>query len=103
VKGVFMNNKIQEYLRIKREYEQLLKQPIGNRIKENGKLEQKIKKVFGKERSEQILTKSESFQHGDFERYESLKLSFHKLRDELEEIGMLEYDEYGNEILAKEQ
>ena len=93
-----MNNKVDEYLRLKEQYAQLLKQPIGNRIKEGGLLEQKIKQVFSNKRAEEILKRTENY---NFEEYQNVKNRLFALKQELEEEGILTYSEEGEEILAQ--
>jgi hypothetical protein len=92
-----MNNKVEEYLMLKEQYAQLLKQPIGNRIKEGGLLEQKIKQVFSNKRAEEVLKRTENY---NFEEYQNVKNRLFALKQELEEEGILTYSEEGEEILA---
>lgn len=93
-----MKNKVKEYIRLKERYAELLKQPIGNRIKKGGVLEEKIKQVFSEKRVKEILQRTENY---NFEEYQSIKSKLFALRQELEEQGVLIYSEEGEEILAE--
>ena len=88
--------KLAEYLRVKKQYEQFLKEPIGNRIKKEGLLEQKIKQVFSEKRANEILTRNNNY---NFEEYQNVKNRLFALRQELEEKGIISYDEGGWEII----
>lgn len=88
--------KLAEYLRVKKQYEQFLKEPIGNRIKKEGLLEQKIKQVFSEKRANEILTRNNNY---NFEEYQNVKNRLFALRQELEEKGIISYDEEGREII----
>lgn len=88
--------KLAEYLRVKKQYEQFLKEPIGNRIKKEGLLEQKIKQVFSEKRANEILTRNNNY---NFEEYQNVKNRLFALRQELEEKGIISYDEEGGEII----
>ena len=88
--------KLAEYLRVKKQYEQFLKEPIGNRIKKEGLLEQKIKQVFSEKRANEILTRNNNY---NFEEYQNVKNRLFALRQELEEKGIISYDEEGMEVI----
>lgn len=88
--------KLAEYLRVKKQYEQFLKEPIGNRIKKEGLLEQKIKQVFSEKRANEILTRNNNY---NFEEYQNVKNRLFALRQELEEKGIISYDEEGREVI----
>ena len=88
--------KIAEYLKLKKQYQEFLKQPIGNRIKEGGLLEKRIKEVFSNKRSKEILERNNNY---NFEEYQNVKNRLFALRQELEEKGIISYDEEGGEII----
>lgn len=86
--------KLNEYLSLKEQYKELRKQPVGNRIKKNGLLEQRIKEKFN--RSEEILKRTTDY---DYEKYSTIKNRLCALRNELEEEGIISYTEEGEEVI----
>lgn len=81
-----MDNRLNEYLNLKSQFKELKKQPVGNRVKKGGLLENKIKKVFSEQRAEEILTRTSDY---NFESYEALKKRFYNLKKSLEEEGLI--------------
>lgn len=87
-------DKLNEYLTLKKQYQELRKQPVGNRIKKNGLLEQRIKEKFN--RSEEILQRTDEY---DYDKYNSIKNRLQALKNELEEEGVISYTEEGEEVI----
>jgi len=86
--------KLNEYVALKEQYKELKKQPIGNRIKKGGLLEQRIKEKFN--RSEEILQRTDEY---DYDKYNSIKNRLCTLKNELEEEGIISYTEEGEEVI----
>lgn len=86
--------KLNEYLTLKKQYQELRKQPIGNRIQKGGLLEQRIKEKFN--RSEEILKRTDDY---NYEKYNTIKNRLCTLRNKLEEEGIISYTEEGEEIV----
>lgn len=93
-----MQEKLEKYLNLKERVKEMKKQPIGNRIKKNGRLENGIKKVFKQERAEQILTRTEDY---SFEEWENISEEYYKLRKELMNAGVVYHDEDGWEVVKR--
>jgi len=63
------------------DYEKLLQQPIGNRIKKGSLLESKIREKLPN-RADQILHRTAEY---NFEEYQKVKNKVYQLRNEVEE------------------
>ena len=74
------------------------KEPIGNRIKKGGILEQRIKEAFNSKRVEQILKRTDKY---TFNQWNTLKTEFVKLRNELEENNIITYNEEDEEVISQ--
>jgi len=90
---------ISKYLDLKKQYQEIRNKPIGNRIKPNGLLEQKIKKVFRSERAKEILTREKDYTMNDYENYSKITSELKEMRELLEDKRILTYDNEGNEII----
>jgi len=90
-----LKTKVKRYMELKEILQKMRKEPIGNRIKKGGILEQRIKKVFPK-RANQILKRTDSY---TFDQWDMLKTEFVKLRNELEERNIITYNEEYEEII----
>ncbi len=88
-----MNQKIKKYYELKNQLSELHKNPIGNRIKPGGNLEQKIREKFSNSRTKDILQRTEGFSISDYNSWRQLKYEYSTLCRELEGLGILVYDE----------
>lgn len=95
-----MTEKLVRYKELKEQLKVYQKRPTGDRIKPGGLLEQRIKIVFNKERAEKILKRSEGFTLSDFEEWEKIRREYYTLKRELEESGIITYNEEGEEIIT---
>lgn len=92
-----MQEKLKRYLELKKEIKKLKNQPIGNRIRKNGNLENRIKEVYKNERAEQILTRTEEY---NYKEYESISEEYHGLRKELINARIVTYNNEGREVIT---
>ena len=92
---------ISKYFDLKKEYSVIREKPIGNRIKPNGLLEQKIKKVFKPERAKEILTREKSYTMNDYENYSKITNELKEMRELLKDKKILTYDDEGNETIHR--
>lgn len=92
-----MQEKLKRYLELKKEIKKLKNQPIGNRIRKNGNLENRIKEVYKNERAEQILTRTEEY---NYKEYESISEEYHDLRKELINARIVTYNNEGREVIT---
>ena len=90
---------ISKYLDLKKQYQGIRNKPIGNRIKPNGLLEQKIKKVFRSERAKEILTREKGYTMQDYDNYSKLTNELKKIKRILEDKKIITYDDEGSEII----
>ncbi len=88
-----MEQKIKRYYELKDQLTELLKNPIGNRIKPGGNLEQKIREKFSNSRAKDILQRTNGFTESDYNNWRQLKNEYSTLCRELEGLGILVYDE----------
>ena len=94
-----MQVKLNRYLEIKKQLTEYRKRPIGDRIKTNGCLENRIKQVFNSNRSEQILTRSKDFTSDMWEQWDELRTEESELREELENAEIILYTDEGDEVI----
>jgi len=94
-----ISQKVKRYNELKKDLQEYGKKPIGDRIKQGGLLEQRIKEKFNKETSEKVLTRSEGFNNTDFDKWNKTRREYETLCEELEEIGVLIYDDEGDECI----
>lgn len=96
-----IEQKVKRYYELKEELKEYRKRPIGDKIKPGGHLEKSIKEKFIKKRAEKILTRSEGFSKDDFDRWDKMRTEYEALCEELEEMGILIYDDEGDERILE--
>ncbi len=87
-----MEQKIKRYYELKNQLAELHKNPIGNRIKPDGNLEQRIREKFSGNRAKDILQRTNGFTESNYNSWQQLKSEYSILCDELENLGVLVYD-----------
>lgn len=93
-------SKIERYLELKEKFSTIKNRPIGDRIKVGGNLERRIKEVFSPERAKQILTRSEDTESA-YDEFQDVMSEFYDLREELEDCGVITYNDDGDEIIDR--